>query len=101
MNGHALHNALNARNPQAIADALAQHRNTEAQTETLLDALYNCSVVEVKHLHAWAEDWLSAAGNNTMRVSGDARWQAMNTVYHLAEQAIKASGATMRRERIV
>lgn len=99
MNGHALHDALSARNPRAIADALARHRNTEAQTETLLDALCDCTVVEVKHLHAWAEDWLSAAGNNALRVSGDARWQAMNTVYRLAEQAIKASGAMPRRER--
>ena len=99
MNSHALHDALSARNPQALANALARHRNTEAQTETLLDALYDCSVVEVKHLHAWAEDWLSAAGNNALRVSADARWQAMNTLYRLAEQAIKASGAPLRRER--
>lgn len=99
MNGHTLHSALSERNPQAIADALARHRNTEAQSETLLDALCDCSVVEVKHLHAWAEDWLSAAGNNHLRVSGDARWQAMNTVYRLAEQAIRASGAPLRRER--
>jgi hypothetical protein len=99
MSGHALHHALDRRDPQALADALAQHRNTETQAETLLDVLYDCTVGEVKRVHAWAEDWLSAAGNNALRVNGDTRWQAMNTVYKLAADAINASGVNMRNEQ--
>lgn len=101
MKSHALHDALAARNPQAIADILAQHRNTETQSETLLEALYNCTVSEVKNLHTWAEDWLSAAGNNALRISADSRWQAMNTVYQVATQALKAAGATPHCERFI
>jgi hypothetical protein len=92
--------AIEQRNPQAVADALLRQRDIEAQAQALLAVLYECSMIEVKHIHAWAEDWLSFAINNALRERGDIRWQAMNTVYHLAEQAIKASGATLRRERL-
>lgn len=99
MNHHDLHSALRLRSPQALADALAQHRNTEAQSETLLDALYNCTAVELKNIHAWAEDWLSDAGHSSQPGAAGARWQAMNTVYQIAATAIKTSGTTVRRER--
>lgn len=99
MSGHPLHHALEQRSPLAVAHALAQHRNTEAQSETLLDVMYNCTAVEVKNIHDWAEDWLSDAGNTALRQNGDTRWQAMNTVYQIAAAAIKASGTTLRRER--
>lgn len=94
-----MHTALAARRPEAVAIALAQYKNTEAQSQALLEALYECTAQEVKHLHAWAEDWLSDAGNNVLRPKGDALWQAMNTLYQTGSAAIKAAGTTMRTER--
>lgn len=99
MNHRALQEALSARNPRTVAEVLIQQRNTQTQSMLLLDALYECTATEVQHIHAWAEDWLSDTGNSALRTKGDARWQAMNTVYQIAAQALKTSGTTARRER--
>lgn len=96
-----LQEALSARNPRTIAEVFAQHRNAQTQSTLLLDTLYECTAIEVQHIQSWAEDWLSDTGNCTLRDKGDARWQAMNTVYQIATQAIKTSGTTVRRERYI
>lgn len=94
-----MHTALAARRPEAVAIALAQYKNTEAQSQALLEALYECTAQEVKHLHAWAEDWLSDVSHGALLNRGDARWQAMHTLYQTGAAAIKAAGTTMRTER--
>ena len=100
MRSRALHDALESRSPQAVAEALIHHRNTETQSETLLEVLFDSTAVEVKHIHAWAEDWLSSATNNALRAARHPHWQAMNTVYQVSAQALKASGASTLRERV-
>lgn len=99
MSHTTMHAALASRQPEAIAIALAQYKNTASQCHALLEALYECTAQEVKHLHAWAEDWLSEAGHEAPRNHGDTSWLAMHTLYQIGAAAIKAAGTTMRTER--
>lgn len=94
-----MHTALATRRPEAVAIAMAQYKNTEAQSRALIEALYECTAQEVKHLHAWAEDWLSDARHGALLNRSDDRWQAMHTLYQIGAIAIKAAGTTMRTER--
>lgn len=99
MSHTSMHAALASRQPEAIAIALAQYKNTASQCHALLEALYECTAQEVKHLHAWAEDWLSDATYRPLRDNVDIRWQAMHALYQISAAAIKAAGTTMRTER--
>lgn len=84
--------ALEARNPGSIAHYLAHYRRPEDQARVLLDVLYDSTVVEIKALHRWAEDWLSDRTHDALRARSDCRWQAVNSVYVLAGQALRDSG---------
>ncbi|MCK7495210.1 MAG: hypothetical protein MZW92_32015 [Comamonadaceae bacterium] len=92
MNHTILRAALDARNPESIANYLACYRNREEQARALLEIFYDCTAGEVKRIHAWASDWLSESGHQALRARGDVRWQAVKTVYTLAAQAIREAG---------
>ena len=92
MSANMIRAAIEARNPGSIANYLAHYRRPEDQARVLLDVLYDSTVVEIKSIHRWAEDWLSERTNDALRTRKDARWQAVNSVYLLAGQALRDSG---------
>lgn len=88
--------ALDRRDPQAIAELLASHGHTDNQQNALLDVMFDhCTVGEIKRVRAWAENWLVEPAHDVLRVTHDMRWQAMVTVYAMAGLLIKQSGVAL------
>lgn len=92
MSANMIRAALEARNPGSIANYLAHYRRPEDQAQALLDIMFDSTVADLKAIHRWAEDWLSDRANDALRARKDARWQAVNSVYVLAGQALRDSG---------
>lgn len=92
MSANMVRAAIEARNPGSIANYLTHYRRPEDQARVLFEVMVDSTVAELKALHRWAEDWLSDRTNDALRRSGDARWQAVNSVYLIAGQALRASG---------
>lgn len=96
MNHALLRAALEARNADSIAQQLAAYESIPRQAKATLDILYDCTAGELKRINAWASDWLSDTANQPLRARGDARWQAVNTVYALSTHAMREAGITYK-----
>ncbi len=93
MSWREIHGALERRDPAALAGAMTP-RNVHDVPQTWLGvALCEFSVLDLKHVYRWAEDWLSDRKNHALRVRGDSRWHAMDAVYLMARTALCAIGA--------
>lgn len=97
MNHRELQSALDRRDPQAIAEVLLATGHTDNQQNAMLEVLFNdCTIGEVKRVRAWAEEWLVQADHEPLRLAADIRWQAMVTVYAMAQLLLKQSGVQCR-----
>lgn len=97
MNHRELQSALDRRDPQAIAEVLLATGHTDNQQNAMLEVLFNdCTIGEVKRVRAWAEEWLVQADHEPLRLAADIRWQAMVTVYAMAQLLLKQSGVQYR-----
>jgi len=91
---HDLRHAIEARNPRAVAEAMASLRHAALQSDALLEVLNESTALDLKHIQRWAEDWLSDPARAALRSRGDAHWQAMTSVYQLTRAVLRTAGIT-------
>lgn len=95
---NTLRDAIESRNPRALAAALLAYGNATLQTDALIELLNESTAGEIKRIRAWAEDWLSDTSHDNLRATGDARWQAMNSVYLLSRAVLQSAGLVRAAE---
>ena len=87
MNWRAIKSAIDNRNPAQLAEALLPRFRGDNLDAELVAALGEFSVLDLKHAHAWSEDWLS---ENDGRGSSHV---AMSRLYQISRRVLREIGS--------
>ncbi len=92
MNSRDIYEALDRRDPAALADAMTPRSRTDCPLNALRVTLCEFSVADLKRLLQWAEDWLSNPRQLSGRPPG-APTTCMRAVYKEIRFILQQSGA--------